>query len=176
MEKLIKVTGNFKMAQELDGVQVAHSKLKSWWKTDLQIYREDDLYATISKDSFWSWNCTVSLSKENERYFSFKAGWLSNVSILSGAGEEFVFERKWSSDNLLTVINAAGEEVLKLQKEGKWWKWRPYRVILEDSSKWPVQDEIFPLMLVSSLGIFNQRGALIGMLPAILGAFINKFY
>jgi hypothetical protein len=65
--------------------------------------------------------------------------------------------KKGASDNKIMLINAEGLEVLVMEKQGKWWQSRPYKVTLEDKENLPIQDEVLPLVIVSALGLLSQR-------------------
>ncbi len=159
MEKFVKRKGNFKTIFEIDGIEVAHSSLLKWWRTDIVIKKGEEDYTTISKDSFWKWN--LSIVRQGECILTLKTKFFGGITIVNPEGEIWKLKQKGASANQLIVVNAEDEEVMCLEKQGKWWNRRPYKVVLENESALPIQDETFPLMLVSTFGIFNQRGALI---------------
>ena len=165
MEKWIKSKGSFKTVLEVDGVECAHAGLLKWWRTDLVFKKGDEVYAELKKDSYWKWN--LSLLKHGECLLNFKAKFFGKIEVHAPNGDVWKLMKKGGSDNQLILLNSQGEEVLCLEKQGKWWKNRPYKVVAENTEQLPMQDEILPLVLAASIGIFNQRAAWI--FPIVFG-------
>ena len=113
--------------------------------------------------------------RQEECLLELKAKFWGGIEIHAPNGEIWKFKKKGASDNQLILLNDKDEEVLFLEKQGKWWKHRPYQVMKESTDHLPLQDEVLPLVIVAALGIFNQRSGWIVLIFVSLQFLIRHF-
>jgi hypothetical protein len=173
MEKIIKSKNTQRSIMYIDDVEFAHTKVQKWWKSNLLFIKGDEEFAVLTKDSFWKWN--FSLMKDNQPVMGIKTKfWKGYSEITTAGGESWKVIKKGASDNRLSVTNAEGIEVLVLEKQGKWWKNNPYKVVVEEKERLPIQDDAFPLYLVAAMGLLSRRGVWIIFAVMIFNAFTNS--
>jgi hypothetical protein len=155
MEKILKHNGTQKTVLLIDGVEVAMVKPQKWWKSNLMLLSGEQELGLIKKDSFWKWNFTFW--KGDENVLTIQPKWKGDIELKSADGHVWKLIKKGASDNKIMLLNAEGREVLVMEKQGKWWQSRPYKVTLEDKENLPILDEVLPLVIVSTLGLLSQR-------------------
>ena len=155
MEKILKHNGTQKTVLFIDGVEVAMVKPQKWWKSNLMLLSGEQELGLIKKDSFWKWNFTFW--KGDENVLTIQPKWKGDIELKSADGHVWKLIKKGASDNKIMLLNAEGREVLVMEKQGKWWQSRPYKVTLEDKENLPILDEVLPLVIVSTLGLLSQR-------------------
>lgn len=155
MEKVIKSSNTQKHILLLDDVVSASTKQQKWWKSNLMVLSGEQEVGLIKKDSFWKWNFTFW--KGDENVLTIQPKWKGDIELKSADGHVWKLIKKGASDNKIMLLNAEGREVLVMEKQGKWWQSRPYKVTLEDKENLPILDEVLPLVIVSTLGLLSQR-------------------
>ena len=155
MEKIIKTKNTQRHLMYINDAEFAGTKQQKWWRSNLIIQSGDEELALLKKDSFWKWN--FSVLKGEEKLFSIRPKWNGAIEIHSEAGVTWKLTKKGGSDNKIILSNEEGNEVMTLEKQGKWWKSRPYKVTLEDKENLPIQDDVLPLIIVAALGLLSQR-------------------
>ena len=172
MEITVKNNGSFKTSLEMDGVVLANSALHKWWKTDIAFKKEDQITALLTKDKYWKFD--LSFSNDQGLEMQFKSKIFKDIKVISKEGREYVFKKKGASENRLCLINTQGVEVLVMEKQGKWWKSRPYLVTHIDRHDLPTQDELLPMVIVAAMRIFNQRAAMIAPIVIMMNVVLNE--
>jgi hypothetical protein len=172
MEIMVKNTGSFKTSLEMDGVVLAKSALHKWWKTDIAFKKEDQVTALLTKDNYWKFD--LSFSNDQGVEMQFKSKIFKDIKVISKEGREYVFKKKGASENRLCLINNQGAEVLVMEKQGKWWKSRPYLVTQINRDDLPTQDELLPIVIVAAMRIFNQRAAMIAPIIIMMNVILNE--
>lgn len=172
MEIKVINNGSFKTSLEMDGVVLANSALHKWWKTDIAFKKEDQTTALLTKDNYWRFN--LSFRNDQGVEMQFKSRIFKDVKVISKNGREYIFKKTGASENRLCLINNQGEEVLVMEKQGKWWKNRPYLVTHIDRNDLPTQDELLPIVIVAAMRTFNQRAALIAPIVIIMNIVLKE--
>ena len=151
MERIVKNTGSFKTSIEIDGVVYAGSSLLKWWRIDVVFKKDDQVLAILRKDKFFKWDMT--LSNAQGVLMTCKPNFFKETKFYSKDGAEYVFKKTGASENSLILLNDQGQEVLVMEKQGKWWKSRPYLVKHIVPSDLPFQDSawIAPIVIFSNL-------------------------
>jgi hypothetical protein len=155
MEKIIKSSNSQKHYMLVDAVEYAQAKQQKWWRSNLIVQSGEQELGLLKKDTFWKWS--FSFWKGDENLFSIQPKWKGDIELKTADGNVWKLIKKGASDNKIMLINAEGLEVLVMEKQGKWWQSRPYKVTLEDKENLPIQDEVLPLVIVSALGLLSQR-------------------
>ena len=155
MEKIVKSSNTQKHILLLDDVVFASTKQQKWWKSNLVLCKGDEEFAVLQKDSFWKWN--FSLMKGAERLFTIRSKWNGDILIETEKGEVWKVKKKGGSDNRIALVKTDGQEVLVMEKQGKWWQARPYKVMSEEIESWPLLDDVLPLVIIAALGLLQQR-------------------
>lgn len=155
MEKIIKSSSAHKHLMFLDDSEFAHAKQHKWWRSNLIFHSGDQELGLLKKDTFWKWS--FSFWKGDENMLSIQPKWKGDIELKLADGNVWKLIKKGASDNKIMLINAEGLEVLVMEKQGKWWQSRPYKVTLEVKENLPIEDEVLPLVIVSALGLLSQR-------------------
>lgn len=156
----------------MDGEVLANSALHKWWKPDIAFKKEDQTTALLTKDKFWKFD--LSFSNEQGVEMQFKSKIFKDINVISKDGREYIFKKKGASENRLCLINNQGEEVLVMEKQGKWWKSRPYLVTHIDRKDLPTQDELLPIVIVAAMRTFNQRAAMIAPIAILMNVVLKE--
>ncbi|MEN9333206.1 MAG: hypothetical protein RLY35_386 [Bacteroidota bacterium] len=172
MEIMVKNNGSFKTSLEMDGVAVANSALHKWWKSDIAFKKDNEITALLTKDNYWKFD--LSFSKDQGVEMQFKSKIFKDIKLISKEGREYIFKKKGASENRLCLINDQGVEVLVMEKQGKWWKSRPYLVTHIDRDDVPTQDELLPIVIVAAMRIFNQRAAMIAPIAIMMNVVLKE--
>jgi hypothetical protein len=155
MEKIVKSSTTQKHILLLDDVVFASTKQHKWWRSNLIFHSGELELGLLKKDTFWKWS--FSFWKGDKNMFSIQPKRKGDIELKSADGHVWKLIKKGASDNKIMLLNAEGREVLVMEKQGKWWQSRPYKVTLEDKENLPILDEVLPLVIVSTLGLLSQR-------------------
>ena len=174
MERIVKNTGSFKTSLEIDGTRYASSSLIKWYRIDVVFKKDDQVLAFLKKDKFWKWDLT--LSNDEGVLMKCKPKLFKETEFTSKDGVSYVFKKVGASENTLTLFNEKGQEVLVMEKQGKWWRSRPYLVKHMVPSNLPFQDELMPIVVVSAMRILNQRSAWIAPIVIFSNLILREIF
>jgi hypothetical protein len=174
MERIVKNTGSFKTSLEIDGSSYASSSLNKWYRIDAVFKKDDQVLALLKKDKFWKWDLT--LFNDEGVLMTCKPKLFKDTKFTSKDGVSYVFKKNGASENTLTLFNEQGQEVLVMEKQGVWWKHRPYLVKFINPTDLPYQEDLLPLVVVAAMRILNQRAAWIAPIVIFSNLILRKIF